>query len=173
MRSAEAIVVGGGPAGSAAAGRLKAAGADVIVLDRERFPRPKLCAGSITPDVVSDLALDIAKYPHGFLSFRRIQWHVHGVKLPLPCVQHSIRRVEFDSWLLGRSGAEVITHGVRDIRRDGEHYILDGLFRCRYLLGAGGTTCPVRRSLFESSISFMPSCKSFSTPRRWRHACRR
>src|SRR5260370_16541725 len=65
MRSAEAIVVGGGPAGSAAATRLRAAGIDVLVLDKEEFPRQKLCAGWITPEVVRDLRLDIAAYPHG------------------------------------------------------------------------------------------------------------
>ena len=35
MRSIDAIVVGGGPAGSAAAGCLKAAGIAVIVLDKD------------------------------------------------------------------------------------------------------------------------------------------
>jgi flavin-dependent dehydrogenase len=152
MRDAEAIVVGGGPAGSAAAERLKAGGFDVIVLDKERFPRHKLCAGWITPDVVRDLQLDIAGYPYGFLSFRRLHWHVRGLKLPLPCVQHSIRRVEFDSWLLERSGTAVETHGVKDVARDGEYYVIDGMFRCRYLIGAGGTSCPVRRALFEDAM---------------------
>jgi flavin-dependent dehydrogenase len=152
MRNAEAIIVGGGPAGSAAAQRLKAGGIDVIVLDKERFPRHKLCAGWITPEVVRDLDLDIAHYPHSFLSFRRLHWHVRGLQLPLPCVQHSIRRIEFDSWLLERSGAAVGTHLVRDIRRDGEHYVIDGAFRCRYLIGAGGTSCPVRRAMFEEAM---------------------
>jgi flavin-dependent dehydrogenase len=160
MRSADAIVVGGGPAGSAAAERLKAAGADVIVLDKEPFPRLKLCAGWITPEVVRDLRLEIAAYPHSFLSFRRLHWHVRGLKLPVPCVQHSIRRVEFDAWLLERSGAEVVQHGVRDIRRDGEYYVIDGLFRCRYLIGAAGTSCPVRRALFENA---MPRTRGLQT----------
>ncbi|HMA00676.1 MAG TPA: FAD-dependent oxidoreductase, partial [Steroidobacteraceae bacterium] len=108
MRSVEAIVVGGGPAGSAAAAGLRAAGVDVLVLDKEEFPRQKLCAGWITPEVVRDLKLDIAAYPHGFLSFRRLHWHIRGVHLPVPCVQHSIRRFEFDAWLLERSGAPVV-----------------------------------------------------------------
>jgi len=145
------VIVGGGPAGSAAAQRLKAAGADVIVLDKEVFPRPKLCAGWITPEVVRDLDLEIGAYPHSFLSFRRLHWHVRGIKLPLPCVQHSIRRLEFDGWLLERSGAEVIQHAVREISRDGDAFVLDDAIRCRYLIGAGGTACPVRRVLFDSA----------------------
>lgn len=150
VRSADAIVVGGGPAGSAAAARLVKGGASVLVLDRAAFPRPKLCAGWITPDVLRDLELDVAQYPHGFLSFRRLHWHLKGVSLPLPCVQHSIRRIEFDDWLLGRSGAPCIVHAVRDIRRDGADYVIDGRYRCRYLIGAGGTACPVRRALFDA-----------------------
>jgi flavin-dependent dehydrogenase len=174
MRSAEAIVVGGGPAGSAAAARLRAAGIDVLVLDKEEFPRQKLCAGWITPEVVRDLRLDIAAYPHGFLSFRRLHWHVRGLHLPVPCVQHSIRRFEFDAWLLERSGAPVLRHNVRDIARDGEFYVLDDAFRCRYLIGAAGTSCPVRRALFEPS---MPRARGLQTatlelefPYDWRDA---
>jgi menaquinone-9 beta-reductase len=148
MRTAEVIIVGGGPAGSAAAQHLKAAGADVLVLDKDRFPRHKLCAGWITPQVVSDLQLEISAYPHSFLSFRRLHFHLRGLHFGVPCVQHSIRRFEFDAWLLERSGADVVQHAVRDIRADGEHFVLDGAFRCRYLIGAAGTSCPVRRSLF-------------------------
>jgi flavin-dependent dehydrogenase len=160
MRSVDTIVVGGGPAGSAAASGLKAAGADVIVLDKERFPRLKLCAGWITPEVVRDLRLDIAEYPHSFLSFRRLHWHLRGLRVPVPCVQHSIRRVEFDAWLLERSGAEVVQHSVRDIARDGDYFVIDGVFRCRYLIGAGGTSCAVRRTLFDAA---MPRARALQT----------
>jgi menaquinone-9 beta-reductase len=155
MRSAEVIVVGGGPAGSAAAQRLKAAGADVIVLDKAQFPRTKLCAGWITPQVLTDLQLDPEDYPHGFLSFRRLHFHSFGLGLAVPCVQHSIRRFEFDAWLLQRSGAELVQHTVREIRADGGGYLIDGAFRCRYLIGAAGTSCPVRRALFSQGLPRM------------------
>ncbi len=112
MRSAEVIVVGGGPAGSAAAQRLVRAGVDVLVLDRERFPRPKLCAGWITPEVLQDLALDPADYPHGFLSFRRLHFHLKALHLPVQALQHSIRRFEFDAWLLERSRRRTVQHTV-------------------------------------------------------------
>jgi menaquinone-9 beta-reductase len=153
MRSAEIIVVGGGPAGSAAARGLKQAGADVLVLDKASFPRLKLCAGWITPEVVADLGLEVNQYPHRFLSFRRLHWHLKGLRLPIPCVQHSIRRFEFDAWLLERSGAEVLQHTVKSVRRDGEHFVLDEAYRCRYLIGAAGTSCPVYRALFREQLA--------------------
>jgi len=151
MRNVDVLVVGGGPAGSTAAWRLKAAGADVVVLDRDAFPRLKLCAGWITPDVVHDLEMDFGAYPHRFLTFKRMRARFRRLGFSLPCVQHSIRRFEFDAWLLERSGAEVLRHNVRQIRRDGEHFIVDDAWRARFLVGAGGTSCPVYRALFRDA----------------------
>jgi geranylgeranyl reductase family protein len=48
MKRYDAIVVGAGPAGSTAAYRLAQAGADVLILDRARFPRDKPCGGGVT-----------------------------------------------------------------------------------------------------------------------------
>jgi flavin-dependent dehydrogenase len=149
MRSCEVLIVGGGPAGSSAAWRLARAGCDVLVLDQASFPRLKLCAGWITPEVVRDLQIDIAAYPHRFLTFERMHLHVKGLHLPIRCVQHSIRRVEFDAWLLERSGAPVVQHNVRQIREEHGGFVIDEAFRARYLIGAGGTRCPVYRTLFR------------------------
>lgn len=149
MRSCDVLIVGGGPAGSTAATKLKRAGADVLVLDRERLPRLKLCAGWITPEVVRDLGMDLASYPHRLLTFPRLRVHLGSLHIPVPCVQHSIRRFEFDAWLLERSGAPVEQHNVRHIAADAAGYVIDDLYRCRYLIGAGGTRCPVYRELFR------------------------
>jgi len=150
VKTCDVLVVGGGPAGSTAAWKLRRGGADVLVLDKESFPRLKLCAGWITPEVVRDLEIDPATYPHGFLTFERMHAYFKGVHVPVKCVQHSIRRVEFDAWLLERSGAPVVRHTVKHIERlPGGGYEIDGEFRCRYLIGAGGTRCPVYRSLFR------------------------
>ena len=149
MHSCEVIIVGGGPAGSSAAWRLKRAGADVLVLDRERFPRLKLCAGWITPEVVRELGMDLDNYPHRLLTFPRLRVHYGRLSVPVPCVQHSIRRFEWDAWLLERAGAPVEQHNVREIVAGGADYVIDGSYRCRYLIGAGGTRCPVYRNLFR------------------------
>ena len=149
MKSAEVIIVGGGPAGSSCAWSLKRQGVDCLVLDKEAFPRTKLCAGWITPEVVEDLEMDIAGYPHRFLSLKKLHFHFPMISLSPPTLQHSIRRYEFDAWLLERSAAPVDTHKVQIIRQQGEEYIIDERYRCRYLIGAGGTRCPVYRELFR------------------------
>ena len=46
---AQIVVVGGGPAGAATAYYLARAGADVLVLDRARFPRDKPCSEYMSP----------------------------------------------------------------------------------------------------------------------------
>ncbi|NJN46209.1 MAG: NAD(P)/FAD-dependent oxidoreductase [Candidatus Competibacteraceae bacterium] len=145
----EVIIIGGGPAGSSCAWQLRRHGVDCLVLDRQTFPRPKLCAGWITPEVVRDLALDVAAYPQGLVTFNRLHVKLWRLGFKLNTVQHSIRRYEFDAWLLARSGAPVQTHYARHVRYDNGGYLVDDRYRCRYLVGAGGTQCPVYRALFR------------------------
>jgi menaquinone-9 beta-reductase len=46
----DAIIVGAGPAGSATGILLAESGAGVLVLDRARFPRPKICGEYLSPE---------------------------------------------------------------------------------------------------------------------------
>lgn len=50
--NAQAIVVGAGPAGAATALLLAERGIDVVVLDRARFPRPKICGEYLSPEAL-------------------------------------------------------------------------------------------------------------------------
>ena len=56
MASYDAVVIGAGPAGSAAAGRLAFGGRRVLVLEKERFPRRKVCGDYLSPAAVRELA---------------------------------------------------------------------------------------------------------------------
>jgi len=149
VQTADAIVVGGGPAGSTCAWKLREAGLDVLVLDRAEFPRTKLCAGWVTPQAIADLELDPADYPRGFLTFERLVLHWKILAAKPASLQHSIRRYEFDDFLLKRSGATVLRHKVSEIVREDDDFVIDGEFRCRYLIGAGGTACPVYKTFFN------------------------
>jgi flavin-dependent dehydrogenase len=157
MRLVETLIVGGGPAGSTCAWELTKHWRDVLVLDKACFPRLKLCAGWITEKVMKDLAFTPADYPHPILPLD-IRTRLFGLPFALRCFptrgrNFSIRRVEFDAWLLARSGAEVVRHQVKSIRREQGRYVVDDAFSCRYLVGAGGTHCPVRRCLFPDRRS--------------------
>ena len=52
----DAIIVGGGPAGASAGVQLAASGARVLLLERERFPREKLCGEFISPECLEHFA---------------------------------------------------------------------------------------------------------------------
>jgi menaquinone-9 beta-reductase len=160
MIKTDVMIVGGGPAGSACAWQLKQSGIDCLVIDQSRFPRFKPCAGWITPEVVKDIALDPQEYargsqgqPRSFTTFTASQLFIFGLHLKLPSNQHAIRRFEFDDWLLQRSGAPVYEHAVKVIGRDQNGYVIDGKFSAKYLVGAGGTNCPVYRSFFKPEES--------------------
>lgn len=149
MLVADVIVVGGGPAGSTCAWKLREAGLDVLVLDRAAFPRAKLCAGWVTPEALSDLEIDPDDYPHSLMVFEQLHVHWKAFTAKPRVRQYSIRRFEFDDFLLRRAGARFLQHKVREIRRTSGDYVIDDEFRARYLVGAGGTSCPVYRALFH------------------------
>ena len=147
MIEAQVIIVGGGPAGSTCAWELNRNGIDTVILDKSVFPRTKLCAGWITPKVLTKL--EMTDYPHSLIRFNRLHFHFFNRRVPVRTVQYSIRRFEFDRWLLGRAGVPVYRHAVRHIERSKGTFVIDNRFRCTYLVGAGGTYCPVYRSFFK------------------------
>jgi flavin-dependent dehydrogenase len=149
MLEAEVIIVGAGPAGSACAWKLNQNGIQTVLLDKKVFPRPKLCAGWITPGVLNNLAVKPREYPHGILTFKRIFFHIRGKALRVPTCQYSIRRTEFDHWLQKKTGIPLQRHAVQQIRKVDGHYVVDNSYRSKYLIGAAGTHCPVYRSFFK------------------------
>lgn len=154
MRHCDVLVIGGGPAGSTCARRLRQHGLDVLVLDKASFPRDKVCAGWITPQVVESLELDLADYAR-----ERVLQPIRGFRTGLvgerplanryeEPVSYAIRRCEFDHYLLQRSGAELLTgQALKQLERDGDTWIANDGIRAPMLVGAGGHTCPVARRL--------------------------
>lgn len=151
MITSDVLIVGGGPAGAACAWRLKQLGFDCLVLDKVEFPRFKPCAGWITPEVISDLGANMSDYPHSFTTYNQFLISIRGITLKVRTRQHAIRRIEFDNWLLRRANVPVEVHTVKKITVEDRGYDIDGRYFGKYLVGAGGTYCPVYRELFKSS----------------------
>ncbi|MET0699022.1 MAG: menaquinone reductase [Mycobacterium sp.] len=57
VSATDVVVVGAGPAGSAAAAWAARAGRDVVVIDSAAFPRDKACGDGLTPRAVAELQL--------------------------------------------------------------------------------------------------------------------
>ncbi|HTA67554.1 MAG TPA: NAD(P)/FAD-dependent oxidoreductase [Bryobacteraceae bacterium] len=152
MDACDVLIVGGGPAGSSCAWKLRDSGLDVVVLDKQVFPRDKVCGGWITPAVLSELEIDEREYDRGRI-FQPITGfrvgRIGGATVDAEfgkAVSYGIRRREFDEYLLRRSGARCL-EGINLTnleRRDGE-WIANGELRARLVVGAGGHFCPVAR----------------------------
>jgi geranylgeranyl reductase family protein len=87
--SADVVVVGAGPAGSAAATFLSTGGHDVVLLEKESFPRDKVCGDGLTPRAVKALrGLGLhdeaeGRVP-GWVRQRGLRMYGGGVVLDLP-----------------------------------------------------------------------------------------
>ena len=152
MHACDVLIVGGGPAGSSCAWRLRNSGLEVIVLDKQVFPRDKVCGGWITPAVLSELDIDSRNYAQ-----QRVLQPITGFRIGSiggetietrydQPVSYGIRRREFDEFLLRRSGGRLL-EGVRLTaleRRDGG-WLANGELWTRLVVGAGGHFCPVAR----------------------------
>ena len=154
MESCEVLIVGGGPAGSTCAAQLVAAGLDVLLLDRDVFPRSKPCAGWITPAVLRALQIKAGEYGREcqlqeISGFRTSM--LHGPEIVTrydAIVSYGIRRDEFDHYLLQRSGVRRrLGEGVSSLERQDGGWLVNGRIKARLLVGAGGHFCPVARHL--------------------------
>ncbi|HEY6006930.1 MAG TPA: NAD(P)/FAD-dependent oxidoreductase [Geobacteraceae bacterium] len=154
MESCDVLVIGGGPAGSTCAGKLRQAGLDVLLLDKRVFPRDKPCAGWITPEVLAALAIDPAEYGQGrvlqaITSFRT--GLIGGPEVVTrygTTVSYGIRRCEFDHYLLQRSGVRHLPgEPVATLERHDGGWLVNRRIRARLVVGAGGHFCPMARLL--------------------------
>lgn len=155
MIRADAVIVGGGPAGSTCAGALRRAGWDVIVVDRAQFPRDKVCAGWVTPEVFSLLDLSPAEYQAAGLTLQPITTFRTGIlgshmvqTQYSDVVSYGILRREFDHFLLQRAGVRLLAGTqVTTLQRTASTWIVNGNIEAPVLIGAGGHFCPVARHL--------------------------
>ena len=112
---ADVLVVGAGPAGSAAAFWLASAGHRVALLEKATFPRDKVCGDGLTPRGVASLlamGVDVSEEA-GWLRNRGLRVIGGGLRLELPWPQLSawpdfglVRpRRDLDELLVRRAGA--------------------------------------------------------------------
>ncbi|MET0146365.1 MAG: geranylgeranyl reductase family protein [Ilumatobacteraceae bacterium] len=165
MLVADIVIVGAGPAGTAAAVPLVSAGRDVIIVDKAVFPRDKCCGDGLTTLGLRELEL------LGFDPSAVTDWQVVGgavlrspsgreVTVPLPPGPGTYAavapRLQLDAALLdvaSKAGATVVEgHGFDgSIADHGSHVVvgLDGHepVAARYVIAADGMWSPVRKAL--------------------------
>lgn len=126
MEQHEVIVVGAGPSGAACAQALKDAGVDVLIVEKEKLPRHKICSGVLFGQTQELLKKYFGELPpqHVYCNPREIPaahilewsrdrgffpyvWELGKDGQEFPQVYLNIWRSTFDSWLISRCGAPV------------------------------------------------------------------
>ncbi|GGO72572.1 geranylgeranyl reductase family protein [Nocardioides deserti] len=163
----DVLVVGAGPAGSAAAAWAARGGADVLLVDAATFPRDKTCGDGLTPRAIGELSLlGLEDWLRAHTVNQGLRAHGFGQTLLLPWPGGSlpdwgsaVARTELDDHLRTtaiKSGALAID-GARavDVRRDGARVAAVVLERagerfevaCDRLVVADGVRSPLGKML--------------------------
>ncbi len=161
MDSYDVAIVGGGPAGATCAAFCAANGLRSIIVEREKFPREKVCGDCINPacwPVLRRLGVadEMRAAEHGTLDFVEfIDQRDRRIRVQLPRGENAeiaIKRSLFDSILLERArelGAEIREQTtVRDIQRAGMEWEIEteeATLSARILVAADGRNSTVAR----------------------------
>ncbi len=164
----DVLVVGAGPAGSAAAAWTSRLGLDTVLLDAATFPRDKTCGDGLTPRAIAELdRLDLGDWVRGHTVNRGLRASGFGQELLLPWPGGSlpdhgsavprteldarIRRTALAAGAIGVDGARAVdveraadgsVTGVVVDTASGRHTI-----GCRRLVIADGVRSPLGRVL--------------------------
>jgi menaquinone-9 beta-reductase len=161
MKHFDVAIVGAGPAGSSAAIQLASKGYSVALLDKERFPREKLCGDFLNPvnwPMLRELKVEqaVLARPHEEIStFYFTSFSGADAEIPLPAgrdeavVGLGLRRIDLDDVLLERAKSLGVTvfdgWKLKELDRHSDGWILkadepDALAElgARMLIGADG-----------------------------------
>jgi geranylgeranyl reductase family protein len=178
MSGEPVVVVGAGPAGAAAAITLARAGADVLVVDKARFPRDKCCGDGLTADALRQLE-DLGLRPESVPDWQPVEDVFvrspvgRTVHFELPSGQGQFAavapRAQFDAALLDvarAAGAKVADgHGLTGARGvpGGVELEVDGLgtVPAAHVIGADGAWSPLRHALGANQPGYLGDWHAF------------
>ncbi|MFP5370970.1 MAG: geranylgeranyl reductase family protein [Actinomycetes bacterium] len=164
----DVLVVGAGPAGSAAAAWAARAGHDVVLADAAEFPRDKACGDGLTPRAIAELdLLGLGDWVRGHARNRglRAAGFGHEWQLPWPGGRFpdhgsAVPRTELDARIrdlaLGWGAAPLDGARAVEVQRDGDRVTAVGFesaddepftVACRRLVVADGVRSPLGRLL--------------------------
>jgi geranylgeranyl reductase family protein len=178
MLGADVVVVGGGPAGSAAAITAARHGRSVVVVDKASFPRDKCCGDGLTTPalrLLEDLGLRADVVPSwqvvNDVVVRSPSGRTAACELPRGegVFAAVARRADLDAALLDRAramGAKVLDgHACVGARELDDRVVLDvdgvGPIHARYCIAADGVWSAVRKHLGLGSPGYLGEWHAF------------
>ena len=169
-QSYDVVVVGAGPAGATLAYELAKRGIGVLVLEKEKLPRYKCCAGGVTSKAAKLLDFDISEVVEDViyeLSFTYNMGSSYLGQHSQPLI-YTVMRDVFDYFLVEKAqqlGA-VLIDGQKVMQvQVGADWVemptADNLFRTRLVVGADGAYSVVARELgMGRSIEYLVGMES-------------
>ena len=162
----DVVIVGGGPGGSTTAYLLSKFGFQVLIIDKENFPRPKLCGGLLTYKTFRLLnrvfgETESSLTDKHILNFRADNYEVFYKDKPM-VNKHSeipflfVDRKIYDSFLLDKAreaGAEIIEgEKVKAVDFSTMEVVTSTGkgFSSRFIVGADGVNSVIRKELFSA-----------------------
>jgi flavin-dependent dehydrogenase len=141
----DVAIVGAGPAGSTLAALLARRGYSVALIDRDTFPRDKLCGEFLSYDAMPiidalDLRDELDAHAAPKITHCRIVGRHRGYEFDFPHPARGVSRMLLDDALFRRAvavGAHAITGTASEVTRDGVTFD-GGTLRARVVAGAWG-----------------------------------
>lgn len=167
MLSYDAVVIGGGPAGAAAANELVKKGIHTLIVEKKKLPRLKPCSGILCPESVDMVEDNFGTPPQNLFSnpdiCKGLRWYFPGgLELDFPVEEKSwiIWRNRFDNWLCEQSKAEICDSTcLKSFEEDDsgvtiyceKHGGEELKLRCKLMVAADGGYSRVVKSLYPES----------------------
>ena len=169
-QSHDVIIVGAGPAGATLAYELGKRGIGVLVLEKEKLPRYKCCAGGVTSKAAKLLDFDISEVAEDIIYEISFTFNLGSPYLghhSQPLI-YTVMRDVFDYFLVqkARQLGAVLMDGQKvtqvEVRADRvEIATADSIFRSRLVVGADGAYSIVARELgMGRSIEYLVGIES-------------
>jgi flavin-dependent dehydrogenase len=174
------LILGGGPAGLSTALHLAQLAPGlvprILILEKARYPRPKLCAGGLVADaesILERLGLDVSEIPHVDASAAHFDYAGRGLTLRnrKKHMLRIIRRDEFDAWLAGKArdqGIEIREAvAVKSVQADNDGVTVEtdqGEFRAQVVVGADGSNGITRRCVLPEAPVYTARVLEVLTP---------